>query len=153
MVADYAGFSLFEVETLLITDYWMLLHDAVVYNNSLTIDMPDWMPDWLRGGQTLTLFSIPEIPTIPLLAKGGILSEGQAIVAEAGPEMIQMLGGKTVVTPLSSSARNTPAQAQSPVQGDQIFYINVQGIEQMDEVVNWYTHRRQAARAAGEGVI
>lgn len=36
MVADYAGFSLFEVETLLITDYWMLLHDAVVYNNSQT---------------------------------------------------------------------------------------------------------------------
>lgn len=44
---------------------------------------------------------------LPQLAKGGILSNGQAIVAEAGPELIQMVNGKTVVTPLSHTAKNT----------------------------------------------
>lgn len=44
---------------------------------------------------------------LPQLANGGILSNGQAIVAEAGPELIQMLNGKTVVTPLSRTAKNT----------------------------------------------
>lgn len=44
---------------------------------------------------------------IPMMAKGGTLHEGQAIVAEAGPEMIQLVNGKAVVTPLSSKSKNT----------------------------------------------
>ncbi len=44
---------------------------------------------------------------IPKLAKGGTISNGQAIVAEAGPELIQMVNGKTTVTPLTQSAKNT----------------------------------------------
>lgn len=46
--------------------------------------------------------------SLPRLAKGGILSRGSAIVAEAGPEIISMVNGKTVVTPLSGSSKNTP---------------------------------------------
>lgn len=49
----------------------------------------------------LSLFDIPQ------LANGGVLSNGSAIVAEAGPELIQMMNGKTTVTPLSKSSRNT----------------------------------------------
>lgn len=45
--------------------------------------------------------------TLPRLAKGGILKNGQAIMAEAGPELIQMVNGEAVVTPLTASARNT----------------------------------------------
>lgn len=50
---------------------------------------------------------------IPMMAKGGTLHEGQAIVAEAGPEMIQLLNGKAVVTPLSSKAKNTAVNQTS----------------------------------------
>lgn len=50
---------------------------------------------------------------IPMMAKGGTLHEGQAIVAEAGPEMIQLLNGKAVVTPLSSKAKNTTVNQTS----------------------------------------
>ncbi|MDL2250775.1 phage tail tape measure protein [Lachnospiraceae bacterium OttesenSCG-928-J05] len=52
--------------------------------------------------------SVGSVPTVnlPRLAKGGILENGQAVVAEAGPEVIQMVNGRTVVTPLTSSARN-----------------------------------------------
>lgn len=42
-----------------------------------------------------------------MLAKGGVLSNGKAIVAEAGPELISMVNGKTIVTPLTQSAKNT----------------------------------------------
>lgn len=45
--------------------------------------------------------------SLPRLAKGGILRNGQAIMAEAGPELIQMVNGAAVVTPLTASARNT----------------------------------------------
>lgn len=45
---------------------------------------------------------------LPRLAKGGVLSEGSAMVAEAGPEIISMVNGKTIVTPLSRAAKNTP---------------------------------------------
>ena len=45
---------------------------------------------------------IPHIPTIPLLAKGGIVRSGSAIVGEAGPELLTVLGNRTIVQPLSS---------------------------------------------------
>lgn len=45
--------------------------------------------------------------SLPRLAKGGVLSEGSAIVAEAGPELLSVLNGKVTVTPLTHSAQNT----------------------------------------------
>lgn len=42
---------------------------------------------------------------IPELAKGGVLSEGDAIFAEAGPEALSVRNGKAYVTPLSASSR------------------------------------------------
>ena len=65
------------------------------------------MPDWLGGGSWHP--SIPSIPNIPYLAKGGVLQEGEAIVAEAGPEHIKLMNGRAVVTPLSGKAKITPA--------------------------------------------
>ncbi len=44
--------------------------------------------------------------SLPRLAKGGVLKEGQAIVAEAGPELIRIVNGKAIVTPLTRKARN-----------------------------------------------
>ena len=48
--------------------------------------------------------NIGHIKTIPMLAQGGVLSQGSAIVGEAGPEMVTMNNGKAVVTPLTGSA-------------------------------------------------
>lgn len=44
--------------------------------------------------------------SLPRLAKGGVLKEGTAMVAEAGPELLSMVNGKAVVTPLTGSASN-----------------------------------------------
>ena len=49
--------------------------------------------------------------SLPRLAKGGILKNGQAIMAEAGPELIQMVNGEAIVTPLTRSAKNTALDA------------------------------------------
>ena len=41
------------------------------------------------------------IPLIPQLAEGGILTSGTAIVGEAGPELVQVSNGQAMVQPLS----------------------------------------------------
>ena len=41
------------------------------------------------------------IPLIPTLAEGGILTSGSAIVGEAGPEFVQVSNGRAMVQPLS----------------------------------------------------
>lgn len=81
--------------------------------NRLRIDIPDWVPG--IGGGTLG-FNIPHVPTIPLLASGGVLLRGAAIVGEAGPELLQQLGNRTIVQPLSggesAAARGTAVAKQ-----------------------------------------
>lgn len=67
--------------------------------NKIKIDVPDWVP--LLGGKTFG-FNIPSISKIPYLAKGGILSSGSAVVGEAGPELLTMMGNKAMVQPLTS---------------------------------------------------
>ena len=47
------------------------------------------------------------IKTIPFFASGGTLKEGQAIIAEAGPELLQIINGQAKVTPLTNTATNT----------------------------------------------
>lgn len=41
------------------------------------------------------------IPLIPMLAEGGVLTSGSAIVGEAGPEFVQVSNGQAMVQPLS----------------------------------------------------
>lgn len=45
--------------------------------------------------------NIGQIGTIPMLASGGTVYSGSAIVGEAGPELLTVEGGKAVVQPLS----------------------------------------------------
>lgn len=61
------------------------------------IKVPKWVPS--VGGKT---FSIGELP---YLAKGGHVLNGQAIVGEAGPELLTNKNGKTTVTPLSDAEK------------------------------------------------
>lgn len=61
------------------------------------INVPKWVPG--IGGKGI------DIPTIPYLATGGHLVNGQAIVGEAGPELLSAKNGKTTVTPLSDDEK------------------------------------------------
>lgn len=84
-----------------------LLNGAVGAINSLIGGLNSisfTMPKWLGGGHFG--LSIPYIPSIPYLAKGGILSQGSAIVGEAGPELLTMMGNRAMVQPLTSNTTN-----------------------------------------------
>lgn len=72
--------------------------------NKINIKIPDWVP--ALGGKSFG-FNLSEIGKIAYLAKGGILSSGQAIVGEAGPELLTMNAGRAVVQPLTNNTSNT----------------------------------------------
>ena len=98
--------------------------DAV---NSISIDIPDWVP--VVGGAHFGL----NIPHIPYLAEGGIVRRGSAIVGEAGPELMTVLGNRTIVQPLPSRYATAPGgQAAGAAVAPQIT-INVYGSEGQDE--------------------
>lgn len=84
-----------------------LLNGAIGAINSLISGLNSisfTMPSWLGGGHFG--INIPYIPNIPYLAKGGILSQGSAIVGEAGPELLTMMGSRAMVQPLTNSTTN-----------------------------------------------
>lgn len=71
--------------------------------NRFQIKVPGWVTK-LTGVETFG-FNLAELtaPQIPLLAKGGEVEGGAAIVGEDGPELIQTNGNKTRVTPLNDN--------------------------------------------------
>ena len=82
---------------------------------NLSFSVPDWVPG--IGGDG---FSMPHIPTIPALAKGGIVTRPTlALIGEAGPEAVIPLGrggpGPQVVVNITSPL-GTPEQIARAVQ-------------------------------------
>jgi len=71
--------------------------------NSISITLPDWLPDWLGGGKTFGI----NIPELTPLAKGGIATQ-PSICGEAGPEMAIPIRYKN---PRSLSLLNQTAKA------------------------------------------
>ena len=62
------------------------------------------------------------IGSIPYLANGGILSRGSAIVGEAGPELLTVAAGRSIVQPLSPSAASWQPSAPGGTAGEGITY-------------------------------
>ena len=48
---------------------------------------------------------------LPWMANGGSLTNGQAIIAEAGPELLSVRNGVATVTPLNGRSQNTPVNS------------------------------------------
>jgi phage-related minor tail protein len=82
--------------------------------------------------------NIGHIGTIPMLANGGVLSQGSAIVGEAGPELLTMAGNKAVVQPLAGGSASAPV------------YITVQSVLDGRVIAESTTkYQERAARAHG----
>lgn len=84
---------------------------------------------------------------LPRLAKGGILTNGRAIVAEAGPEIVEMVNGKTIVTPLSGTAKNTALERNFGGQKGSLKQEISLNIE------NFYNNRKQDVRELTEEIM
>ena len=83
--------------------------------------------------------NVGTIGKIPMLANGGVLAQGSAIVGEAGPELLSMDKGKAVVQPLTNGS-----SAAAPI------YLTVQSVldgRVIAESTTQYQERR--ARAHG----
>lgn len=60
----------------------------------------------ISGANEIPGVNIPKIGEIPYLATGGEVLRGSAIVGEAGPELLTVAPGRTIVQPLGSSTTN-----------------------------------------------
>lgn len=89
----------------------------------------------INAANSIPGVNIPNVPRIPMLAEGGIVRRGSAIVGEAGPELMTVLGNRTIVQPLPSRYATAPGgQAAGAAVMPQI-NINVYGAEGQDENV------------------
>ena len=79
---------------------WGTLGDIVKETLNTIIGFANGVIDGINlikiGGESV------DIPNIPYLAQGGILTSGTAIVGEAGPELVHVSDGRAMVQPLSS---------------------------------------------------
>lgn len=111
--------------------------------NSISIDVPDWVP--LIGGKRFG-FNLGYIGHVAYLAKGGVLTAGSAIVGENGPEMLTMRGDRAVVQPLTQTTNKNYGGVTLNIYG--AAGQNVQELAQiiMDEMGD-ATRRQEAAWA------
>lgn len=120
--------------------------------NKLSFEAPDWVPE--LGGKTFG-FNIPEIGKIPYLAKGGILTQGSAIVGEAGAELLTVGGGRAVVQPLTANVDSKSlAAALGSAQGQTVVNVQFSGSlaqlgHVLQPVITAETMRRGASLVGG----
>jgi len=70
-----------------------LINGMIDHINSISLDIPDWIPDWLGGGKSIGF----NIGNIPYLAKGTQnFAGGLAMVGEQGRELINLPRGSQV---------------------------------------------------------
>lgn len=79
--------------------------------NMIHFDLPSWVPG--IGGKSFGI-NIPTIPHIPLLAEGGVLSSGSAIVGERGAELLTVGNGSATVQPLTNNYTTNNYQQGTP---------------------------------------
>ena len=92
--------------------------NAIISMINGIIDDINWLIGNVNKLGSVLGFSIGTIGHIPMMAEGGVLTKGSAIVGEAGPELLTMQGNRATVTPLT----NGTAAQQGPV------YITVQSV-------------------------
>lgn len=78
------------------------INGIILLINSLTSKI-NGFGDKANGLLSAFGINIPRIASIPLLARGGVLANGSAIVGESGPELVTMQNGAARVQPLTNT--------------------------------------------------
>ena len=118
-----------------------------------------------KAGEAMNNFKMPELPNMDKLNPNSISQKiaysnirghakgtesarrGWSWVGEKGPELVYLNGGEKILTASQSMAMGMVASRGAGQSYNQTINISVNGIRQMDEVVKWYTTRRQMERA------
>lgn len=87
----------------------------------------------ISGANLIPGVNISKISALPLLAQGGIVRSGSAIVGEAGPELMTVLGNRTIVQPLTSRYRSASGGSNAGSTTVPNINITVYGAEGQDE--------------------
>ena len=80
--------------------------------NQFKINIPSWVP--VVGGKQFGI-NVPYIGNIPMLAQGGILENGSAIVGENAPEILTVNQGRAIVTPLNDQRNDLSPVNNQPI--------------------------------------
>lgn len=109
-----------------------LINGAIRGLNKISVKIPSWVPGF--GGKNFGI----NIPKIPMLADGGYLYGGAAIVGEAGTELLTQQGNRTRVMPLNGSGNqsdiidyNKLARAFASVMANMAMYVDENGVAKM----------------------
>ncbi len=90
--------------------------NAVIGMVNGIIDSINWLITQVNKVSSLIGVKINgNIGKIPMLANGGVLEKGTAIVGEAGPELLSVNNGRAVVQPLTSQSPAAPQAQQAPI--------------------------------------
>lgn len=121
--------------------YWYENDPINEYSINSESDARYWKEHWRDTPESEEYFR-----NIGWHASGGYIGNGQeGIVAEAGPELLQVMNGGIKITPLSKTATNTPASAASGDTIIQNFHNNISAY-----IGNDYDVSRMAERLATE---
>jgi len=118
------------------------LNNMIWTLNQFQINIPNWVP--ALGGKSFG-FNIPYIGNIPMLAQGGTITSGSAIVGENAPEILTVNQGVATVTPLR--AQDQPSALQQIEQPINITIQSVLDGRVIGESV--YTYTRNQDRRFG----
>lgn len=109
------------------------------------VKIPKWVPG--VGGKSFS------ISTLPYLADGGHVLNGQAIVGEAGPELLTNKNGKTTVTPLSDEEKRKGIGGKvQPAKVEQHIHIGNVDANNPSELNKMNRKFYRASKQALEGV-
>lgn len=103
-----------------------LINGAISGINSISIDIPDFIPEWLGGGKHFG----PNIPKIPYLAKGGIVDSATlSVIGEQGKEVVMPLENNTgwitqLAEKVATRMPDNGGSGTSSISGDIIFQID-----------------------------
>ena len=88
--------------------------NAVISMVNSIIDNINWLIGQVNKLSSLIGVRVGTIGKIPMMANGGVLEQGYAIVGEAGPELLSVNNGRAAVQPLTNQTA-TPQAAQQPI--------------------------------------
>ena len=132
--------GVFDLAKTVVDSVWGLIRD--VWNG---------LQGLLRGGKAAKPKQSPSAinsgRSVPMMANGGILNYGSAIVGEAGPELLTVNSGRAVVTPLTGDkAGNASGSGYGSYVDNRQYHFTVSSLSEFVKIQERMEFERQSLR-------